>query len=289
MYTIRGVSQLLGVPPTTLRAWEQRYGVIRPARSEGGYRHYDEADLATLQEMARLVATGMQPSLAADSVRAKQSSRIAGPGTPAEAAWGLPSTRSLVAAAGTFDVQGVEDTLDAAFSASGFEHVIDHWLTPALREVGEAWAGDRLNVAQEHFISAAVMRRLSAAFAAAGQARAGRHVVVGLVPGALHEIAILASATMLRRAGLRVTYLGADLPVKDWVDAVRGIRPDAVVLGAPLTTDAEAAARVGQALQDTAPGIPVYVGGAGQGAGRTMKGASLAQATDWLAREVTGT
>ena len=99
MYTIRGVSQLLGVPPTTLRAWEQRYGVIRPARSEGGYRHYDEADLATLQEMARLVATGMQPSLAADSVRAKQSSRIADPGTPAEAAWGLPSTRSLVAAA----------------------------------------------------------------------------------------------------------------------------------------------------------------------------------------------
>ena len=50
MYTIRGVSQLLGVPPTTLRAWEQRYGGSRPPRSDGGYLDYDEWDAATRQE-----------------------------------------------------------------------------------------------------------------------------------------------------------------------------------------------------------------------------------------------
>lgn len=293
MYTIRGVSQRVGVTPTTLRAWEQRYGVVSPARSEGGYRHYDEADVAALEEMARLVSSGMQPSLAAELVREERSSPhplpVRSADEPSESSRGLPPESSLVAAATTFDVQGLEDTLDAAFGAAGFEHVIDRWLTPALREVGDAWAAGRLNVAQEHFISAAVMRRLAAAFAAAGQSRVGRHVLVGLVPGAVHEIAILAFATMLRRAGLHVTYLGTDLPVENWVDAVRETRPDAVVLGAPLVKDAEPATRVVQALHDATPEIPVYVGGTGQGSGQSMKGASLTQAVDWLVTEMTDT
>ena len=86
-----------------------------------------------------------------------------------------------------------------------------------LAAVGQSWVAGHLDVAQEHFISSGVMRRLAAAFDAAGHARGGRHVVTGLAPGATHEIATLAFATMLRRAGLRVTYLGPDLPVPSWV------------------------------------------------------------------------
>ena len=107
---------------------------------------------------------------------------------------------------------------------------------PAMVAVGQAWAGGHLDVAQEHFLSAAVMRRLAAAYDAAGHARAARHVLTGLAPGATHQIATLAFATMLRRAGLRVTYLGPDLPVPSWVQAVRTTHPDAIVTAPPQPT-----------------------------------------------------
>lgn len=283
MHTVRWVSQQLGLAPGTLRAWEQRYGIVHPTRSDSGYRLYDDEDLATLRAMADLVSAGMQPAQAAQQVL---SGRVA-PGRESghirDSPRGLPDPRALITAARAYDVRALEATLDAAFSAAGFEQVIDVWLMAAMAEVGEAWASGDLDVAQEHFISAGVMRRLAAAFDAAGHARGGRHVVTGLVPGATHQIATLAFATMLRRAGLRVTYLGADLPVPSWVRAVRATRPDAVVVGAPRTADAPAATDVVRALGETAPHTPVYVGGPGAEPPYALGGTTLAGAAQWLA------
>ncbi|PKQ23790.1 MAG: hypothetical protein CVT65_06335 [Actinobacteria bacterium HGW-Actinobacteria-5] len=159
---------------------------------------------------------------------------------------------------------------------------MDEWLTGALDSIGQGWAAGRLDVAQEHFISAGVMRRLAAAFDAAGNSRAGRHVVIGLAPGATHEIATLAFATMLRRRGLRVTYLGPDLPVTSWVRAAGEARPEAMVVGAPRVADADAAQEVVHALLEAAPHTRVYAGGPGATPGRELTGTTLAASADWL-------
>ena len=286
MHTVRWVSQQLGLAPGTLRAWEQRYGIVHPTRSEGGYRLYDDDDVDTLQAMTELVAAGMQPAQAAEQIRSGRSTPArAGRtvGTPA----GLPDPSALIAASRSYDSRALEGTLDAAFAAAGFEYVIDEWLMSALVPVGQAWADGQLDVAQEHFISAAVMRRLTAAFAAAGNARSGRHVVTGLAPGAIHEIATLAFATMLRRAGLRVTYLGPDLPGSSWVQAVGTIHPDAVVIGAPRAEDARAATEIVLAVRGAAPQTAVYVGGAGATREHSLPGATLAGAASWLADALT--
>ena len=52
MYTVSQAEALTGIPSTTLRAWERRYGIIAPRRTEGGYRLYDAAQIAMLREMA---------------------------------------------------------------------------------------------------------------------------------------------------------------------------------------------------------------------------------------------
>jgi methanogenic corrinoid protein MtbC1 len=281
VHTVSWVSQQLGLAPGTLRAWEQRYGIVRPTRSDGGYRLYDDSDLDTLQAMADLVAAGMQPAQAADEIRSGRSLMHAGAravGAPA----GLPDPAALIAASRSYDSRALENTLDAAFAAAGFEYVIDEWLMPALVPVGQAWADGHLDIAQEHFISAAVMRRLTAAFAAAGHARGGRHVITGLAPGAIHEIATLAFATMLRRAGLRVTYLGPNLPVPSWVQAARTIHPDAVVIGAPRVDDGDAATDIVAALRAAAPHTPVHVGGPGATHEQSLPGTTLAAAAHWL-------
>lgn len=287
MHTVRWVSQQLGLTPGTLRAWEQRYGIVHPTRSEGGYRLYDDHDLDTLQAMADLVAAGMQPAQAAEEVRSGRTGPSREPARTTEAPAGLPAPSALITASRNYDSRALEETLDAAFAAAGFEYVIDEWLMAALVPVGQAWEAGRLDIAQEHFISAAVIRRLTAAFAAAGHARNGRHVVTGLAPGATHEIATLAFATMLRRAGLRVTYLGPDLPGPSWVQAVATIHPDAVVIGAPRTNDRQAASDIVQALLEAAPRTAVYVGGPGATPEHSVPGTTLAESANWLADTLT--
>jgi len=285
MHTVRWVSQQLGLAPGTLRAWEQRYGIVHPTRSEGGYRLYDDNDLDTLQAMADLVTAGMQPAQAAEQIRSGRSAPLREFIRSVDA--GLPDPAALIAASRSYDSRALEDTLDAAFAAAAFEYVIDEWLMAALVRAGEAWAAGHLDIAQEHFISAGVMRRLTAAFAAAGHARGGRHVITGLAPGATHEIATLAFATMLRRAGLRVTYLGPDLPGPSWVQAVHTIHPDAVVIGAPRTDDTPAATNIIQALRETAPQTAVYVGGPGATPEHALGGTTLAEAASWLTDTLT--
>ncbi len=287
MHTVRWVSQQLGLAPGTLRAWEQRYGIVHPTRSEGGYRLYDDNDLDTLQAMADLVSAGMQPAQAAEQIRSGRSAPSREVTRTIDAPAGLPDPSALIAAARSYDSRALEDTLDAAFAAARFEYVVDEWLMVALVAVGQAWASGHLDIAQEHFISAAVMRRLTAAFDAAGHARGGRQVITGLAPGSTHEIATLAFATMLRRAGLRVTYLGPDLPGPSWVQAVHTIHPDAVVIGAPLTTDSPAATNIVQAIREAAPHTAVYVGGPGATPEQALAGTTLAEAANLLADTLT--
>ncbi|WP_431473420.1 MerR family transcriptional regulator [Ornithinimicrobium sp. W1665] len=45
-YTVKQVSGLTGVATDRLRAWERRYGVVEPGRSESRYRLYDDEDVA---------------------------------------------------------------------------------------------------------------------------------------------------------------------------------------------------------------------------------------------------
>ena len=287
MYTVRWISQQLGLAPGTLRAWEQRYGIVHPTRSEGGYRLYDDNDLDTLQAMADLVAAGMQPAQAAEQIRSGRVNPSREVTRTADSPSGLPDPAALSTAARSYDARALEGILDSAFAAAGFEYVIDEWLMPALVATGQAWAAGHLDIAQEHFISAAVMRRLTAAFDAAGHARGGHHVITGLAPGSTHEIATLAFATMLRRAGLRVTYLGPDLPGPSWVQAVHTIHPDAVVIGAPRPTDGPAAADIVQAIREAAPNAAVYVGGPGASPEHALVGTTLAGAANWLADTLT--
>ena len=104
--------------------------------------------------------------------------------------------------------------------ASGsFESVVDDLLLPAAAALGDAWASGRLSVGGEHAASAAMARRLGAAFQAAG-APGKVSVVVGLPPGSRHELGALAFAAALRRRGVGVLYLGPDVTVDGWIDAV---------------------------------------------------------------------
>jgi DNA-binding transcriptional MerR regulator len=246
MYTIKRASEMVGVPVATLRAWQRRYRVVEPRRSDSGYRLYGAADIAKLRSMQALVASGWSPKEAAvvvsdDSDLATEPDDLERDQTPPRRRSSLhasASTMDLVSAAAALDPSAITQLLDERFATGSFEHVVDGWLLPELDRLGMAWAEGGVTVAGEHMAASAVQRRLSAAFdAAAVDGARPPLLVTGLPAGCRHELGILAFATAARRQGLGVVHLGSDLPLADWLTAVERHRPDSIVLAAPTPSD----------------------------------------------------
>ncbi|MEX1104183.1 MAG: MerR family transcriptional regulator [Dehalococcoidia bacterium] len=286
MYTIKQAAIRSGVSVPLLRAWERRYGIVTPARTASGYRLYDEAALTRLRTMRRLVDEGWTPSSAAAAVREDRAP--AAPAEPAAPSAGSPDfaapedlVERFVGAAARLDAIAIERVLDEMLADGTFETVADRHLLPALVALGEAWASGRVDVAAEHAASHAVLRRLSAAFqAASGATEADGSVLVGLPPGARHELGALAFAVAARRAGFPVLYLGPDLPVADWVATARRTRARAAVIGVISVDDARAAAAVAESLRAEHPGLVIALGGrAAEAARKLLVGTSEARAT----------
>src|SRR5688500_11462563 len=59
------LSRRLGVSDHVLRAWERRYGLLRPVRTAGGFRLYSEADLDRVRRMQAYLAQGLSAAEAA--------------------------------------------------------------------------------------------------------------------------------------------------------------------------------------------------------------------------------
>lgn len=281
MYTIKRAAELTGISVTTLRAWERRYGVVHPRRSDGGYRLYGAEDVRALAVMKSLVNQGWSAKEAArETVERLSSDRLTTdwpwePGLPPSArSTGVPAapgsadedTAAFVEAAARLDAAAASNVLDARFAVGRFESVVDDWLMPALQRVGEAWADGRVSVAGEHLISYAVQRRLASAYEAASALVTGPVVVIGLAPGARHELGLLAFAVAARRAGFSTVYVGADLPTEGWATAVEASEAAAVVMAVPRDIDIEPTREIVGRLRERDPTLVIAVGGRQQGA-----------------------
>lgn len=268
MYTIKQASRLTGVSEASLRAWERRYGAVVPRRNKSGYRVYDEAALAAVSTMRRLVDDGWSPAQAAvavgtgtvPAVRDEETGHSApsGPDHPLAVTYRDQFLRSAT----QLDTAGIEESLDGGFALGSFEHVVDSWLFPALESLGEGWERGEIDVAGEHAASNAVHRRLAAAFDAAGSRSRGPKVVVGLPSGSQHDLGALAFATAIRRRGFDVLYLGADVPTDSWETVVLSGEAKAVVLSVVTPQDRPAAVAVAERLLGRSPAPTVCAGGA---------------------------
>jgi DNA-binding transcriptional MerR regulator len=216
-----------GVSPELLRAWEQRYRLLQPTRTAGGFRLYSAADEARVQRMQRLVSGGLAAAQAASLVLSDDEP------TPPPAS---PSATALEEAAGDLTAsldrlheQAANTALDRLFAAYTVETVLQEVVLPYLHRLGERWATGEVSVAQEHFASNLLRGRLLGLAQGWGQGR-GPAAVLACVPGEQHELGLLAFGVALRRRGWRITYLGTDSPIGAVADISRSVQPAVVVL-----------------------------------------------------------
>ncbi len=283
---MKQAAQMTGVAPSTVRAWEQRYAVIAPERSASGYRLYDEGAIKRLRMMSTLINAGWSAAQAAERVKQAADEDVRSPAAPSEAAF--PGTDVLVEAATGMDGALLTRALDEAFAVAGFEHTVRAWFLPAVVEVGRAWEEGRITIAGEHFVTAALQRRIATAYEASGVSDLPPRVLVGLPSRCRHELGALTFATLVRRQHVAARYLGEDLPPEEWARAVDALSPVAVVVVCPTASDVPATRTTVALLKQRHPSLLVFTGGRHQDdvAGATPLGHDIVEAAAALARQV---
>jgi DNA-binding transcriptional MerR regulator len=274
-FNLKVVLKETGLPADTLRAWERRYGLPVPQRTPGGHRLYSERDIHTIKWLMARQAEGLSISHAVDlwnEQLASGSDPLAGlaPSSlstvqttsairpPAETT--LDTLRShWVEACTNFNEISVEQTLNQAFSMFPIEAVCVEVLQKGLSEMGNLWYENRASVQQEHFASGLAMRRLDALLIASPAPSRPFTVLVGCPPNEWHTFTPLLLSLFLRRRGLNVIYLGANVPVTRFEETVKSVRANLAILVAQTLTSASYLQQAAHAL--THKGIKVGYGG----------------------------
>jgi MerR family transcriptional regulator, light-induced transcriptional regulator len=221
------LSNRVGVSPELLRAWERRYGLLRPARSAGGLRLYSPADVERVALMQQHLAQGMAAAEAAALAL-----RDAADDEAARTAFRPEAIRSeLAEALDAFDEPRAQAILDRLLAVTTVETLLREVLVPYLQELGERWERGEASIAQEHFASGVLRGRLL------GLARGwgfgvGPAAVLACLPGEQHDLGLIAFGLALRSRGWRIVYLGPDSPIDTVADASRRLQPSLVVLNA---------------------------------------------------------
>jgi MerR family transcriptional regulator, light-induced transcriptional regulator len=223
------LSRRTGVAPELLRAWERRYGLLRPERSEGGFRLYSGSDERRVLLMRQHLRRGLA---AAEAARLAVAAGDAPEPGPAAAQPELEAGAMLLRSAlDEFDETGAQAALDDLLGAFTVETVLAGVVLPYLVELGERWSTGEATVAQEHFASNLIRGRLLG-LGRGWDAGEGPRAVLACAPGELHDLGLIAFGLTLGRRGWRITYLGPDTPVDSLVDTATRLRPELVVVSA---------------------------------------------------------
>jgi DNA-binding transcriptional MerR regulator len=257
------LSRRVGVSEHVLRAWETRYGLVRPERSAGGFRLYSADDERRVRRMQFHLGRGLHAAEAARAAIADSDSPVGSQDIATDDRAGqaeLVALRSdLRSALDALDEPGAQAVLDRLLANYTLAATLRDVIVPYLREVGDRWAKGEITIIQEHFASNVIRGRL------AGLARGwgtgdGPRAVLACPPGELHDLPLLIFGIILNRQGWRVDFFGANTPIGEVVDRVRRSPPDLVVVAATVPRRLTA---IRSDLAQLAAAAPLAFGGAG--------------------------
>lgn len=237
------LSRRVGVAPELLRAWEQRYGLLQPVRSPGGFRLYTTADEQRVRSMRRHLDAGISAAQAARLTLADRRSE------PAD----------LAQALARLDEPAAHAALDRLLATFSLRAVLRDVLLPYLRELGERWERGEASVAQEHFASNLLRGRLLGLARGWGDSD-GPRAVLACAPGELHDLPLIIFGLTLAERGWSITYVGADIPIATVQETADHIEPQLVVISA---TTNERLRGAQSELTELARRVPLALAGVG--------------------------
>lgn len=258
MFPIRTVAAMTGIKPMTLRAWERRFKLITPIRTEKGHRLYSQEDVDKIMEILSLTKQGISISQVKRLLTIKKQSP--------EAEQTLINTwpyylDCMLNAIKHFDETALDYYYSEALSLHSIDSICTELLIPLLKKLGDQWQDCKSGIAEEHFFSMYMRNKLGAHILHLNQHTTGPLLLIACLPGEEHETGMLLFALAALNNGYRALILGANLPLTQIAAIAEKRTCDAIVLSGffPPTKDL---------FENQLPKlmsevyVPVFIGGA---------------------------
>jgi len=270
-HSIAVVSRRTGLSQLVLRAWERRYGVVEPGRTDSGRRRYSDLDVERLTMLGRLTAADHRIGDIANLSLADLRQLVAelpapaltAPAPPPLAADAAALLAQAMRAVAALDASALESVLARASIVLGRAALRQELIQPLLEGIGEQWRDGALRIAHEHMASSIVQ-----AFLAAGNAMRiagpGAPVLIVAAPARnRHELGALLAASLGLDLGWDVLFLGVDLPAEEIAAAAHQRRARAVFLSLIYPpADPAVATQIEQVRRLLEPDVRLLAGGA---------------------------
>ena len=285
---IGALSRASGIPVETLRTWERRYGFPTPTRTAGNQRLYSQetvlrlslvssamelghrasavvrlepAELLRLPGMAGLAARQSRPQPAPPQT--EPALPLPTPPVPAANAQ-LPWLTSWMDCVRTLDAAGLDNELRRSWSQLGSLRFLTDRTGPFLVAVGESWVSGEISIAHEHFASEKLRDFLGSLWTPLAKENRGQLVVCATLPGEQHSLGLHMAACVAALAGMRVLFLGSDVPLGDIARAsLQSAAPSVLISVSSAVELTHARNQVGQLRRLLRQETTLVVGGSG--------------------------
>lgn len=224
-FTIKDLENLSGIKAHTIRIWEQRYSFLRPQRTDTNIRYYNNDELKTILNVALLNKYGFKIShidkmnqveikdriLSLSQIQAQQERII----------------NEMIQCMVDLNIEEFEATLDNYIMARGIERSITQIIFPFLEKIGILWSTNHVNPAQEHIVTNIIRQKLIVGIESINtHMQVNKTILLFLPESEHHELGLLFISYLLRSRGVKVLYLGSNVPVNDVEYVLRIKKPD---------------------------------------------------------------
>ena len=233
-YNIKAASQMLGIQPGTLRAWERRYRMIAPVRNESGHRLYTEEHIKILKWLLKKVSQGFTISQAVALLDNSQLNINPEALSMNQGNQLIKLTDELFNALIRFDEIKAQEILNTLFGLFTIENVFLEVFSPILIKIGDYWDTKKITSAHEHFASAFLKSQMERILLSLPNSTHLPKAVTVCSPGEFHEIGLLMVTFFLRRRGIAVINLGANIAEEDVEQVITIIQPDFLFMSCTL-------------------------------------------------------
>lgn len=226
IYSIRDLEKLCGIKAHTIRIWEQRYGIIKPERTDTNIRYYQDGDLKKLLNIALLNRNGIKISKIAKMSDAEIAEKVA-------AISEVNFTHSTQLDALTISMIEMDEyKFDRIISTNiqqlGFEQTMLQVIYPFLDKLGVLWLTGSINPVQESFMSCLIRQKIITAidnepFALGNE---NKKFLIYLPEKESQELSLMFMHYLLKARKHKVYYLGLNISINDLVDACNIHKPD---------------------------------------------------------------
>ena len=224
-FTIKDLENLSGIKAHTIRIWEQRYGFIKPKRTDTNIRNYSNEELKKILNVALLNKYGFKIShidkmnemeikekiLSLNQLEAQQERIV----------------NDLIQCMVDIDIERLETILEKYIAARGVEKAIIQIIFPFMEKIGILWLTNHINPAQEHLVTNVIRQKLIVGIdGIKSTLKVNKSVLLFLPEGEYHEMGLLFMNYLLKSRGVTTIYLGSNVPLKDVEYVVKLRNPD---------------------------------------------------------------